>query len=126
MIRRPPRSTLTDTLFPYTTLFRSTQTRLAAAVDRQITGKTSEHQDEPTVARSILNDFYLQEAAAARLKMAGEQDPLAYVSNTDTRRDLAVKSDIPERNRIKADAILKTAPKNDRDRLASGRFEQNN
>src|SRR3546814_5548699 len=25
MIRRPPRSTLTDTLFPYTTLFRSDQ-----------------------------------------------------------------------------------------------------
>src|SRR3546814_17042428 len=30
MIRRPPRSTLTDTLFPYTTLFRS-----AVAVQRQ-------------------------------------------------------------------------------------------
>src|SRR3546814_3835820 len=28
MIRRPPRSTRTDTLFPYTTLFRSGQTRL--------------------------------------------------------------------------------------------------
>src|SRR3546814_8208212 len=27
MIRRPPRSTLTDTLFPYTTLFRSLQHR---------------------------------------------------------------------------------------------------
>src|SRR3546814_7183590 len=27
MIRRPPRSTRTDTLFPYTTLFRSTATR---------------------------------------------------------------------------------------------------
>src|SRR3546814_3265483 len=27
MIRRPPRSTRTDTLFPYTTLFRSTQSR---------------------------------------------------------------------------------------------------
>src|SRR3546814_7032639 len=26
MIRRPPRSTLTDTLFPYTTLFRSPET----------------------------------------------------------------------------------------------------
>src|SRR3546814_8076104 len=26
MIRRPPRSTLTDTLFPYTTLFRSLRT----------------------------------------------------------------------------------------------------
>src|SRR3546814_14278319 len=28
MIRRPPRSTRTDTLFPYTTLFRSTQAPL--------------------------------------------------------------------------------------------------
>src|SRR3546814_12730463 len=27
MIRRPPRSTRTDTLFPYTTLFRSAQSR---------------------------------------------------------------------------------------------------
>src|SRR3546814_12608669 len=27
MIRRPPRSTRTDTLFPYTTLFRSSETR---------------------------------------------------------------------------------------------------
>src|SRR3546814_20763407 len=30
MIRRPPRSTRTDTLFPYTTLFRSTAQRLAS------------------------------------------------------------------------------------------------
>src|SRR3546814_13351770 len=29
MIRRPPRSTRTDTLFPYTTLFRSQQVRRA-------------------------------------------------------------------------------------------------
>src|SRR3546814_15194288 len=28
MIRRPPRSTRTDTLFPYTTLFRSSASRL--------------------------------------------------------------------------------------------------
>src|SRR3546814_14029428 len=33
MIRRPPRSTRTDTLFPYTTLFRSRLTRGAAAVE---------------------------------------------------------------------------------------------
>src|SRR3546814_14208729 len=32
MIRRPPRSTRTDTLFPYTTLFRS----LAAEFDRHV------------------------------------------------------------------------------------------
>src|SRR3546814_3022351 len=30
MIRRPPRSTRTDTLFPYTTLFRSVCTRACA------------------------------------------------------------------------------------------------
>src|SRR3546814_9257632 len=31
MIRRPPRSTRTDTLFPYTTLFRSFELRLATS-----------------------------------------------------------------------------------------------
>src|SRR3546814_11786410 len=43
MIRRPPRSTRTDTLFPYTTLFRSTATNKAwldgvAGGDKLITG----------------------------------------------------------------------------------------
>src|SRR3546814_7847850 len=33
MCRRPPRSTRTDTLFPYTTLFRSTGHRVAGAID---------------------------------------------------------------------------------------------
>src|SRR3546814_8743979 len=41
MIRRPPRSTRTDTLFPYTTLFRSDQAqfqadRPAAPADRRL------------------------------------------------------------------------------------------
>src|SRR3546814_1298488 len=33
MIRRPPRSTRTDTLFPYTTLFRSPYPELAGDID---------------------------------------------------------------------------------------------
>src|SRR3546814_4037597 len=36
MIRRPPRSTRTDTLFPYTTLFRSHFLSMAARVMRRI------------------------------------------------------------------------------------------
>src|SRR3546814_3868641 len=32
MIRRPPRSTRTDTLFPYTTLFRSLESRTTGAM----------------------------------------------------------------------------------------------
>src|SRR3546814_13803393 len=39
MIRRPPRSTRTDTLFPYTTLFRSLRARYQAlAGDRRLVG----------------------------------------------------------------------------------------
>src|SRR3546814_5656780 len=34
MIRRPPRSTRTDTLFPYTTLFRSVPLRDAGGLDQ--------------------------------------------------------------------------------------------
>src|SRR3546814_6160399 len=52
MIRRPPRSTLTDTLFPYTTLFRS---KVGAAGLRATTlgfemihhhGRSEEHTSE--------------------------------------------------------------------------------
>src|SRR3546814_4166644 len=41
MIRRPPRSTRTDTLFPYTTLFRSRQEGLRIAARRLEAGVTS-------------------------------------------------------------------------------------
>src|SRR3546814_13101700 len=37
MIRRPPRSTRTDTLFPYTTLFRSGVGNACAGGPRQVT-----------------------------------------------------------------------------------------
>src|SRR3546814_17879489 len=40
MIRRPPRSTRTDTLFPYTTLFRSTAFHLATD-DLTVNGRTA-------------------------------------------------------------------------------------
>src|SRR3546814_5498390 len=39
MIRRPPRSTRTDTLFPYTTLFRSYAEKRSAPVRRRETGR---------------------------------------------------------------------------------------
>src|SRR3546814_7817434 len=53
MIRRPPRSTRTDTLFPYTTLFRSLlwmATRLAVATGgcslRRAPRRSEEHTSE--------------------------------------------------------------------------------
>src|SRR3546814_17430160 len=39
MIRRPPRSTRTDTLFPYTTLFRSLVPTLEKVFDAHFRGK---------------------------------------------------------------------------------------
>src|SRR3546814_8006399 len=48
MIRRPPRSTRTDTLFPYTTLFRS---RALAGRDGPADRRLFAVADEPLVAR---------------------------------------------------------------------------
>src|SRR3546814_4381944 len=45
MIRRPPRSTRTDTLFPYTTLFRSHRDKTADAIDDDRT-----QQEEQAIA----------------------------------------------------------------------------
>src|SRR3546814_13460875 len=57
MILRPPRSTRTDTLFPYTTLFRS---RAAAAADRSAKSAVQ--------ARTVAD-----EAAAVRTDLEAKQ-----------------------------------------------------
>src|SRR3546814_9974123 len=46
MLRRPPRSTRTDTLFPYTTLFRSVQHCLCTAVPQRERSGQPDHADE--------------------------------------------------------------------------------
>src|SRR3546814_2412763 len=79
MIRRPPRSTPTDTLFPYTTLFRSVQAdgRAAArALDRAHPATPVRHgllrrhtgpARRLTAARALLNGDHADlRAAAAR------------------------------------------------------------
>src|SRR3546814_7486968 len=55
MIRRPPRSTRTDTLFPYTTLFRSAFVPAAHQVDDRGAASGCEHAqdvDAVTVAQA--------------------------------------------------------------------------
>src|SRR3546814_10620572 len=48
MIRLPPRSTRTDTLFPYTTLFRSGQTQVVSADGSVARGRTADGERAPT------------------------------------------------------------------------------
>src|SRR3546814_11357922 len=57
MIRRPPRSTLTDTLFPYTTLFRSADTAglISVLVMAGLLGDVEHHQ--PAMTASLLKRF---------------------------------------------------------------------
>src|SRR3546814_5736986 len=50
MIRRPPRSTRTDTLFPYTTLFRSIKRYIHLSWDKSI-------NNYPTIPRARINQL---------------------------------------------------------------------
>src|SRR3546814_3120715 len=50
MIRRPPRSTRTDTLFPYTTLFRSNQEKAKEKEKAQT--KTKKQRTKPKQTKS--------------------------------------------------------------------------
>src|SRR3546814_16716211 len=60
MIRRPPRSTRTDTLFPYTTLFRSHRRAAVGARQRPLAGC-------PVIAKLI--------AAGENLRLVGHLHP---------------------------------------------------
>src|SRR3546814_1283096 len=73
MIRRPPRSTLTDTLFPYTTLFRS-KLRLLGLTDEQINRLTETGEESYSLAIYSPYRGYLYEASAlAPAKSASAQ-----------------------------------------------------
>src|SRR3546814_13713603 len=65
MIRRPPRSTLTDTLFPYTALFRSGE---PLDVPAQL---FADHSRRRTTARGLHRDELL--AAVAPQQVAGAE-----------------------------------------------------
>src|SRR3546814_20189166 len=68
MIRRPPRSTRTDTLFPYTTLFRSFD------LDRRRTERADEIAQGP---RELVRDALERGKGIAVLRLAQQQPRLA-------------------------------------------------
>src|SRR3546814_7642420 len=67
MIRRPPRSTRTDTLFPYTTLFRSATHHLADFLAHDALDQVGEIVVQPALQLrgEGLADQFLQRAPAA-------------------------------------------------------------
>src|SRR3546814_6074405 len=82
MIRRPPRSTRTDTLFPYTTLFRS----LLVRIDHELT--LTRALDERTAA-AVREHF--ADAAARTCLLALEQQVREFgLLGADATRSVAV------------------------------------
>src|SRR3546814_15788637 len=77
MIRRPPRSTRTDTLFPYTTLFRSNlqiktlEERLNATVN--FVGEAAEAQDAETFQALLPRGLQLAKDNAERFFNASQE-----------------------------------------------------
>src|SRR3546814_13318893 len=91
MIRRPPRSTRTDTLFPYTTLFRSREQ--AVQVDENSTlsrmAPGSPVADPLAVLRSPKLAKFLQAAAQQYDLVCLDAPPVLAVSDAATLAELA-------------------------------------
>src|SRR3546814_3336802 len=60
MIRRPPRSTRTDTLFPYTTLFRSGEIRCKGVFENDAWAPGALEEIEATVRNTVREIGYEQ------------------------------------------------------------------
>src|SRR3546814_19036330 len=69
MIRRPPRSTRTDTLFPYTTLFRSALDATTTTLRRKL------RERESACVRALLKryNFSVRDFPAHALPLEGER-----------------------------------------------------
>src|SRR3546814_15690582 len=85
MIRRPPRSTRTDTLFPYTTLFRAVEDR-GSHRDRGAVLVVMEDRDLHLLAQGAFDDeafrrldVFQIDAAEGRLQRRDDVDQLGRV-----------------------------------------------
>src|SRR3546814_15149110 len=87
MIRRPPRSTRTDTLFPYTTLFRSAVKSATTWVLEQLQANPAIYMPDPEPhyfsseyhrGEDYYRGFFASEGAAGRLRGEKSADYLAH------------------------------------------------
>src|SRR3546814_15996344 len=76
MIRRPPRSTRTDTLFPYTTLFRS---RRKSVGKDQPAGVRRRQVDAPGFALDETRDIVDMDAGRLDAQQVGERQRAAPI-----------------------------------------------
>src|SRR3546814_9701774 len=115
MIRRPPRSTRTDTLFPYTTLFRSAAERRVQPV-----GKAAEPRFEAVQA---LREAIVGDDRGNRRKQAdrGREQRLG-----DPRRSEEHTSELQSLMRISYAVFCLKKKKKTTDNKVNNKIEQNN
>src|SRR3546814_9931379 len=116
MIRRPPRSTRTDTLFPYTTLFRSRLAeqprRLALDVEifllleaeqLGVEARPDSHLAAPDVVREMIEQFEPDIVLGLRLAPAGDFLPIGIKIGTRLHQIEVRAADALTRARIVAE-----------------------
>src|SRR3546814_14641766 len=98
MIRRPPRSTRTDTLFPYTTLFRSRRQRCEGVCSRSDVPNLSALVDAPLVDAPLVDAQVLEKCldvahglarAMLVIDQAEAHDALAVLADAQAGSDRA-------------------------------------
>src|SRR3546814_16795076 len=92
MIRRPPRSTRTDTLFPYTTLFRSAEGAVEEGINgvrhRTTADGDQQHAEQQRGHHGAERDDDAQQQVAVR-KREGQR---GHAACTDIRPPMAARS----------------------------------
>src|SRR3546814_15431599 len=83
MIRRPPRSTRTDTLFPYTTLFRSLDHGERNAGDAEVEESHSAAVDDPQPDSLTGRE---QEFQVVRGRVAVDEEGIGRAGRSEERR----------------------------------------
>src|SRR3546814_2170167 len=98
MIRRPPRSTRTDTLFPYTTLFRSTTISSSTAPTARsscpirtssVATRSEEHTSELQSLMRISYAVFCLKKKITKTQTSYHQNNTKYTSHTLTRNTKA-------------------------------------
>src|SRR3546814_1848103 len=97
MIRRPPRSTRTDTLFPYTTLFRSEHDRSGLRHD----GRPGHHAAHRDARRRT--SLFLQRRLPRSEEHTSELQSLMRISYAV----FSLKKKIPTRNTVSINSLFK-------------------
>src|SRR3546814_11751844 len=92
MIRRPPRSTRTDTLFPYTTLFRSCRRAARRSVRLPVAEIPRTEIAEPNTVRVIPSGRLKKPALSALVTTQGDLNDLAELESVTNDRLIAESS----------------------------------